>query len=382
MGSKLVLLGGGHVHMYTMAQVAELVGAGHEVLLIAPSPYHYYSGMAPGALGGVYRPEDVRFDIRSIIEGGGGRFLQGRVASIDGDARQVQLESGERVGYDVLSCNLGSKVVTDRIDIRGGHWYPVKPVEKVIQAREKLVAVLAGGPATAAVVGGGPGSVEMAGNLWRIARDEFGDPGRLRIKLFSSAPLLERFPERMRIRASKSLLRRGVEIHTGVRVSQIEEGALTLDDGSTHEVDVTLLSTGIKPPTIFRDSGFPVADDGGMLVNQHLQSIRDPEVFGGGDCIRYQPQTLDRVGVYAVRQNRPLYRNLKAALDGEWDRLEEFDPGGGYLLALNMGDDTALVKKYGIVFGGKLGFRLKDYLDRSFMKQFQVPERSEEPIES
>ena len=54
--------------------------------------------------------------------------------------------------------------------------------------------------------------------------------------------------------------------------------------------------------------------DGGLRVNEYLQSVDHPEVFGGGDCIYFEDRPMDKVGVYAVRENPVLYHNLKAAL--------------------------------------------------------------------
>jgi hypothetical protein len=52
--------------------------------------------------------------------------------------------------------------------------------------------------------------------------------------------------------------------------------------------------------------------------------------------------------------------------------LQRFDPGGDYLLILNLGDREGLFRRKGIVWGGRLAFRLKDFLDRRFMRKFQV----------
>jgi hypothetical protein len=71
-----------------------------------------------------------------------------------------------------------------------------------------------------------------------------------------------------------------------------------------------------------------------------------------------------------VRQNRLLHRNLLASLEGR--PLQRFDPGGDYLLILNLGDRRGLFRRNEIVWSGRLAFRLKDYLDRSFMRKFQV----------
>jgi hypothetical protein len=40
-------------------------------------------------------------------------------------------------------------------------------------------------------------------------------------------------------------------------------------------------------------------------------------------------------------------------------------------LAFNLGDGTAVVSWKWFVFDGRMGFAIKDYLDRSFMRRFQ-----------
>jgi NADH dehydrogenase FAD-containing subunit len=83
-------------------------------------------------------------------------------------------------------------------------------------------------------------------------------------------------------------------------------------------------------------------------------------------------KTLDKVGVYAVRQNPVLYNNLMAALEGE--PLQVFKPGGDYLLVFNMGGGKGVLRKKWLTFGGRLAFIIKDYIDRKFMKKFQAIE--------
>jgi NADH dehydrogenase FAD-containing subunit len=129
------------------------------------------------------------------------------------------------------------------------------------------------------------------------------------------------------------------------------------------------MAVGVKPSSLFRDSGIPTGADGGLLVNRFLQSMAHPEIFGGGDCICFAPRPLAKVGVYAVRQNPVLLQNLRSALGG--GDLLAFTPQKSYLLAFNMGDGTAIVRWQGVVFDGRPGFALKDYLDRRFMKMFQ-----------
>ena len=133
------------------------------------------------------------------------------------------------------------------------------------------------------------------------------------------------------------------------------------------------MALGVKPSTIFEASGLPVGPDKGLLVNSTLQSVQYPDIFGGGDCIHFADQPLDKVGVYAVRQNPVLLNNLLARLEGH--DLEAFDPGPEYLLIFNIGGGQGVLKKNWLVFGGSLAFRVKDYIDRKFMKKFQAIEK-------
>jgi NADH dehydrogenase FAD-containing subunit len=126
----------------------------------------------------------------------------------------------------------------------------------------------------------------------------------------------------------------------------------------------------VKPPPIFTRSGLSIGPDGGLRVNACLQSVDQDNIFGGGDCIYFEAEPLDKVGVYAVRQNPILYRNLLAALEG--GPLERFQPGGRYLLIYNLGEGEGIFSKGMITFCGKLAFFLKDWIDRRFIRTFQV----------
>ena len=105
-------------------------------------------------------------------------------------------------------------------------------------------------------------------------------------------------------------------------------------------------------------------------INSFLQSVAHPEMFGGGDCVSLVDQPLAKVGVYAVRQNPILLHNLMAALEGR--EMKPFMPQKDYMLIFNMGNGRGILWKKNFVWEGRLAFLLKDYIDRKFMKKFQV----------
>ncbi len=64
----------GHAHMVTLANLHTFIEKGYGVTVIQPSEHHYYSGMGLGMLAGTYRPDDIRFATRKLVEEKGGNF--------------------------------------------------------------------------------------------------------------------------------------------------------------------------------------------------------------------------------------------------------------------------------------------------------------------
>jgi NADH dehydrogenase FAD-containing subunit len=215
--------------------------------------------------------------------------------------------------------------------------------------------------------------LEITANLWRLA-SRIG--GKAEFTLVAGRRLMGDFPEKVRTLALKSLTGRGVEVIEGTHLKEVQTSVALLKDGRMLPFDMIFLALGVRPSPLFTNSGLPTGPDGGLLVNVYLQSVAHPEIFGGGDCIHFQPQPLDKVGVYAVRENPILFHNLQAALEGRI--MRRFRPGGDYLLIFNMGDDRGIFWKNRFVFSGRLAFWLKDYIDRRFMQKFQISGELEE----
>lgn len=369
---QLVLIGGGHAHMVMLANLKKLVKRGVRVTVIQPSEYHYYSGMGPGMLGGSYLPNQIRFATRRIVEGQGGCFIRAKAASINSRRQVVALEEGKgEVPYDVLSCNAGSYVPKKKI-VHGDNVFAAKPIEGLLVAQQRVIRESRRRQIDVAVIGGGPSSVEIAGNVWQLGQRSGGFSPRIR--LFAGHRLLARMPERLGTLARETLSGRGIEIIEKVYVKTIAQGQVELEDNRSFPADVFFAAVGVKPSPIFSRSDLPTGPDGGLLVNTYLQSTACANIFGGGDCICFQPQPLNKVGVYAVRENPVLFHNVQAALFG--GALQPFHPGGAYLLIYNLGGGTGLLSKRSLVFRGRPAFWVKDWIDRRFIRKFQALERT------
>jgi NADH dehydrogenase FAD-containing subunit len=367
MAKHLVLIGGGHAHMTVMLNLRDYTERGHRVTLIGPSAYHYYSGMGPGLLSGIYRSQDVRFHVKKMVEDRGASFLQDFVTHLDPQKKVLTLKSGKQINYDVVSCNTGSFVPAADDIASGDHIFTVKPIENLIQVRELIDAGLGAARIRFVIVGGGAAALELAGNLWRIIHSRRITAS---IAILAGRNFLSSMPPKAQRYARNSLAIRNIDIVEGAKVRRLTENHAVMEDGREFFFDLALLAWGIRPSRLFRESGIPTGPDGGLLVNTYLQSVAYPDIFGGGDCISFEQRPLDKVGVYAVRQNPILYTNLLAALEG--GDLQAFQPQDTYLLIYNLGNGTGIFYRGKWVWKGRLIFYLKDYLDRKFMRKFQV----------
>ena len=362
-----MLVGGGHAHIETLLNLNEFTRKGHNVTLISPSPYHYYSGMGPGMLSGIYRPQEVRFNIRKMAEDRSAAYVEDAVESIDPSKHSLSLRSGRKIGYDIVSFNTGSVIETGSVIPASVNVFPVKPINNLLKARSHI---LNWGPDRRdhiVVAGGGPAGVEISANVWKIIRDHSIDAG---ITLITGSSLMERFPPRVRNLCSGSLRRRGIRIIEGNPLKALGEGTALLGDGQRIPFSVAFLATGVRPAPIFRNTGLSTSEDGGLLVNAHLQSVSHPDVFGGGDCIQIEGNPLPKVGVHAVKEGMLLRGNLLSALEG--GRLATYTPQRHYMLIFNMGDGRGILWRNRLVVDGKLAFALKNHIDKGFMKKYQV----------
>ncbi|MBM9606659.1 NAD(P)/FAD-dependent oxidoreductase [Desulfopila inferna] len=371
MSKKLVLAGGGHAHMKILANLRNLKDAGYLVTVIQPSAYHYYSGMGPGMLSTHYSPDQIRFKTRFVVERQGCRFFKAKVTGINADQKTVLTDTGETIPYDVLSCNVGSYVPSLPIEGSSKNIFSAKPIERLLEAQQKIIAKCNSNSIAIGVIGGGPAAVEIAGNAYHLVRTT--GCKNITIRLFAGKKLMEGYSRSIQKIIRKTFQHRDIIIDESGYAAAINDGTIILENGQRFSSDIIFLAIGTKPSPLFADSGLATGPDGGLLVNEFLQATENKSILGGGDCISFSPEPLDKVGVYAVRQNPVLLHNIQAVLNNV--PLKKFQTGGKYLLIFNLGEKIGALQKGPITWGGKSAFFIKDYIDKKFMHRFQALEK-------
>ena len=174
-------------------------------------------------------------------------------------------------------------------------------------------------------------------------------------------------PSGARTRIARLLAARGVAVSTGCVVRDLGERSLVCADGREMAHDVALLATGLTAPPLLAELG--VGDARGVPIRATLQVVHRDDMYAVGDCARFLPAPLPRVGVHGVRQGPVLQRSLLARLSGE--PLPVYEPRRRVLSILDLGGDLGLAVWGRWWWYGSASLRLKRYIDRRWLKTYQ-----------
>jgi len=379
----LVLLGGGHSHVAVLKKFGMQPAPGVRVTIVARDVHTPYSGMLPGFIAGHYSYDDAHVDLRPLAQFAGARLYHDEVVGLDPARRRVLCKRRPPVAYDVLSINTGSIPSQSAVPGAAEYALPVKPIDRFLLGWEKLTQqVLENGtaPFTIAIVGGGAGGVELAlctqYRLKKLLAERGQDSGQLQFHLFSdTAEILPTHNAQVRRRYGRTLEERGVAVHTRRPVVEVEPTRLHCQGGEQVECDAMLWVTHASAPSWARSSGLETDPNGFIAVNEYLQSVSHPDVFAAGDVAALKTPR-PKSGVFAVRAGKPLAENLRRHLHGQ--RLKPFKPQSQFLSLISTGDKNAVASRGSWAWSGPLAWRLKDYIDRRWMRKYsELPEMAD-----
>ena len=363
---RVVLVGAGHAHAQVLLDWLRAPVPGAELMVVTPAALAPYSGMVPGWLAGRYAFEDVCIDFRALAAAAGARFVEGELIALDAQRCELMLASGQVLGYDLLSLNIGATLTPPSVG-DGATVLSLRPLGQLREAWEQRLAAFAAQPGdtplTVTAVGGGAAGFEAL--LAVLARLRASQPGRtLKGELVTrAASLLPGFAPGAVRAAGKALALAGVTVRSGT--SWCETMA--------PESGLVLWATGAQPHAWQRDpqrrDGLAVSAQGFISVDETLRSISHPQVYAVGDCAEWSTP-LPKSGVYAVRMGPVLARNLRAAV-GEGSAAA-YAPQRSFLALLSTGDGRAIGSYGRWSAQGRWLWRWKDHIDRGFVRRFAV----------
>ena len=379
----IVLVGGGHSHVVVLKQFAMNPLPGVRLTLICRDTHTPYSGMLPGYIAGHYSYDDVHIDLSRLAQFAGARFYRDEVTGIDLGQKKVICKQHPPVIYDKLSVNIGSTPRVSAVAGAGEYSIPVKPINRFNRRWLALLDRIEAheGPLHVAIVGGGAGGVELALSIqYRLQnelRDLGKDPAQVYLHLFTAgSTVLPTHNHRVQSEFARVLEERGIHLYTGMEITQVNAGELVTATDRVFPADEILWVTQAGGAAWLQDTGLALDESGFIKTNCFLQSISNEHVFAAGDIASMVNTPREIAGVFAVRQGKPLARNLRRAVQGK--PLLAYRPQRHWLALISTGNQYAVASHGPLGFSGNWVWRWKDWIDRRFMRKFsELPEMQE-----
>lgn len=368
----ILLAGAGHSHVQVLRRFGMRPEPGLRLTIIAREVETPYSGMLPGHVAGVYEAGELHIDVARLARFANANFIAGEVTGVEPDQNRVLLRGRPPMRYDILSINTGG--------VPGGglepaEWItPVKPIGRFLPRWRAVAERLAKETVRLVIVGGGPGGVELA----LAVRTRFPDTSRC-VLVTADPDILPGHSAAVRRRLRALLRERDVKVVTEffAEGAGADADAVRSRDGRAIEHDHVFWVTGVDASGAFSDSGLATDKRGFIAVNRYLQSTSHENVFASGDAAAMQSQSRPKSGVFAVRQGPALSDNLRCyALEKP---LRRYRAQSRALALIGTGQGNAVASKGAFHASGQWVWRVKDWIDRRFMRRFQdLPEMAED----
>jgi selenide, water dikinase len=372
---EVVLVGAGHAHLEALRRLAAGPLPGGRLTLLTRSDHATYSGMLPGVIAGIYRPEQARIDVARVAAAAVAGVVIDEATGIDTRARLVHRRQGEPLRYDLLSINVGATASVRGIPGAAEHAIAVKPIEGLIAHVEGIGRRIAEakGRGRIGVVGGGAGGVELILALERRLKSEtigagLSAEGLSFTLITATAEVLPTFPRRLRRRVAEILAERGIGVVTGGRVVAVEPRAVSVAGRDRIGLDEVLWVTEAAPAPWLAETGLVLDAEGFIAVRETLQSVSHADVLAAGDSAAVRGHPRPKAGVYAVRAGALIAANLGRLVAGR--RPIARAPQRQALALISTGERYALGARNGLTFEGAWVWRLKDAIDRRFVARF------------
>ncbi len=276
---RIVIIGGVAGGMSAATRLRRL-DESSEIVVVEKSGFVSYANCGlPYYIGGVISKEqDLLLQTPESLHK---RFnldvrVNSEVTAIDPVAKSVSVRNtltGEMysLAYDKLVISPGATPVVP----------PIEGVERAMTLRtvedtKRIFAAVEAKPATAAVIGGGFIGVEMAENL--VHRG-------IKTAIIEATPqLLAPLDPEMALLVANEMSTNRVDVRLGVSASKIENGSITLSDGSEIPAELVILAIGVRPDvSLAKGAGLEIGSRGGIVVDEN-NLTSNSDIYALGDA--------------------------------------------------------------------------------------------------
>lgn len=288
---QIVIIGNGMVGHRLCERLVELTTSEtHQIVVVGEERHHAYDRVHLTSY-----LDDRSFEDLALAEknwywdNGIVLHTNRRVTHIDRDKHIVHMSCGSQIPYDYAVLATGSSpFVPDIPGVGKQGVFVYRTLEDLDEIRE--YAKLA---KRAAVIGGGLLGLEAAKALYELG---------LETEIVEFAPRL--MPRQLDQHGSELLEEKIESLGVSVKLNRATRefvgngsvSALHFEDGEALDVDMVVISAGIRPrDELARECGIKIADRGGVVIDEFLRTS-DPDIFAIGEVASHDNMIYGLVG--------------------------------------------------------------------------------------
>lgn len=342
---SILILGAGYGGLKTAVELQKEFGTDEaDITLINKNDYHYETTWLHEAAAGTLLPEEVRYDIKDVIDSVKVKFIKATVEGIDVDGKRVTTDAGEFT-YDYLVVALGFEGETFGIPGLDKYALSIANVRAATYIREHIDYQFAlwtteevkdDSRLTIVVGGAGFTGIEYLGELANRIPElctEFDIPReKVRILCVEAAPMvLPGFDESLVSYAVGQLEARGIEFSIGTPVVEATPEGVMIKKGDDAtefiKAGTVVWAAGIRGNRLIEETSIE-SNRARVKVEKDLRAPGYPDVFIVGDCALMINEEINRpyppTAQIALQQAEQAAKNIAALSRG--DETHAFHP--------------------------------------------------------
>lgn len=370
---RIVIVGGGFGGLFAAKALRK---ADADLLIIDKSNHHLFQPLLYQVATAGLSPANIAAPIRSVLSKQKNvEVMLAEVVEVDMASHEVVLRD-RRVSFDYLILATGARHSYFGHPEWEEHAPGLKSIDdatciraKILIAFEKAEMELDPEVQRAwlnfVIVGGGPTGVELAGSIAElakrvIARDyDHIDPSTARIVLVEAAPrVLPHFSEKLSRKAQRSLEKLGVEVLTGTRVEDIQEGCV-IANGERIPTRSVLWAAGVLASPAAKWLDVEPDKSGRVPVGSNCEVPGKPNVFVIGDTMTMKDEkghALPGVCQTAMQQGSYVGKLIRCRIAGGTEPGPFRYKDKGNMATIGRAAAVAAIK--GFEFGGFFAWML------------------------
>ena len=319
-------------------ELAKIIGTDEaDIVLINKNDYHYESTWLHEASAGTLSPEQVRYDIKGVIDEQKVKFVKATVEAIDVKGKVVTTDVGTHT-YDYLVISLGFEGETFGIPGLDKYAFSIANVKAARQIRDHIEYQFAtwsleeekdDSRLTIVVGGAGFTGIEFLGELGNRVPElckEYDVPfEKVRVLCVEAAPMvLPGFDPELVEYAVGQLKSKGIEFSIGTPVVEATPEGVNIKKGEDEfefiKAGTVVWAAGVRGNRLIEESGIENMR-ARVKVEKDLRAPGHSDVFIVGDCALMINEEVNRpyppTAQIAMQQGDMCANNIIALMKGE-----------------------------------------------------------------